>query len=254
MFSRNTRVLAATLVSVIALCGIAISVEDSIQLSDEVPNMLGPQFYALGARMTEEGKEKTVYQGTITDALGNSSPARVTIQSPGLVKLEGFKGAGSVMAFDGNQTTGVSNRVDESILEAFLMDMPESLLAAAGRTAAVRLLDRDYSPDPRIAPGYTGPHLDMYDATMPVVYKEAHALKLKKFSFDAETHLLVMTVYSDNSVTPSAGVKTRFSDWVTIEGSQYPAKIDHSENGALIFSFVATTIEGGPAVDASNFR
>ena len=93
----NRRVLAAIVVSVIAFCCVAISVEDMSQL----PNMLTPQLDALGTRMTSDGKENTVYEGVLTDAAGNTSQARVMVQS-GMVKLEGFKGAGSVIAFDGN--------------------------------------------------------------------------------------------------------------------------------------------------------
>ena len=84
----NPRLMAATLAAVIAFCAVAISVEDSSLL----PNMLEPQFDALGTRMTAEGKERTVYEGVLTDAAGNTSPARVTVQS-GMVKLEGFKGS-----------------------------------------------------------------------------------------------------------------------------------------------------------------
>jgi hypothetical protein len=91
----NTRVLAAILISVIAFCCVAISVEDTSLL----PNSLAPQLDALGTRMTADGKENTVYEGVLTDASGNMSQARVMVQS-GKVKLEGFKGAGSIMAFD----------------------------------------------------------------------------------------------------------------------------------------------------------
>jgi hypothetical protein len=52
----------------------------------------------------------------------------------------------------------------------------------------------------------------------------------------------------------SIKVETRFSAWGTIDESAYPARIDHYENDALVFSFIATTIDGGQAVEASNFR
>jgi hypothetical protein len=154
--------------------------------------MLTPQFDALGLRLTTEGKEKTVYEGVLTDAAGNTSQARVTIQS-GMVKLEGFKGTGSVIAFDGTQATGISSRADESIIEAFLMDMPESILEKAGKTASVRLFGRNFMPDPLVAPNYTGPQYDIYDATMPIVYKTAATMRPKQFFFDADTQLLAKT-------------------------------------------------------------
>jgi hypothetical protein len=213
-----------------------------------------PQLDALGVRMNTEGKENTIYAGILTDSAGNMSQARVTIQSPNMVKLEGFKGAGSVVAFDGNQATGISGRSDESTLEAFLLDTAESILATAGRATAVRLLGRNYSPDPRTAPDYTGPRYDIYDVTMPIVYKTAGAMRAKQFYFDADTQLLARTVYYDRNATPAIKVETRFSVWGIIDGSAYPARMDHYENDALVFSFIATTIDGGQAIDASNFR
>jgi hypothetical protein len=249
MLKRNTRLMVATLAAIVAFCCVAIGVEDLSQL----PNMLEPQLDAMGTRMTAEGKENTVYEGVLTDAASNVLQARATIQS-GMVKLEGFKGAGSVMAFDGAQATGISNRVDESIIESFLMDIPERLLATAGMTASVRLLGRQFGPDPLAVPGYTGPQFDIYDVTMPIIYKTTGAKRAKQFYFDADTRLLAKTVYYDRSVTPAIKVETRFSVWGTIEGSAYPARIDHYENDALIYSFIATAIAGGPAVDASNFR
>jgi hypothetical protein len=245
----NTRLMTATLITVLAICGIAISIEDTSQL----PNMLAPQLDALGSRMTAEGKELTVYEGALTDSSGNMSAARVTIQS-GMVKLEGFKGAESVIAFDGNQSTGITNHADESTIETFLMDTAESLLATAGKTASVRLLGRNFVPDPLVDPGYAGPQYDIYDVTMPVVYKTTDAMRAKQFLFDSDTHLLAKTVYYDRSVTPAIKIETRFSAWGTIDESLYPAQIDRYENDALVFSFTASTITGGPAVDASNFR
>jgi hypothetical protein len=253
----NTRILAATLISLITFCGISIGGDkaknDSI-VTNPVPHMLLPQSKALGMRIKTAGKEKTVYEGVLIDAANNASDARVTVQSSGLVKLEGFKGSGSIASFDGDRSKGIMNRADESIIETFLMDTAESILTTATSTAAVRLLGRNYGPDPRTTPDYAGPRYDIYDVTMPVVYKKTSDKRSKQYFFDTQTHLLTKIEYYDQSVTPPVKVETRFSVWGTIEGSAYPAKIDRYENGALVFSFIATSIEGGQGVDASNFR
>jgi hypothetical protein len=262
MFNRYTRITGVMLLSLIAFCGMASGGDNnngnknsnSIKIADQVPNILSMQFKALGNRLKIVGKEKTVYEGELIDAAGNSSSVRITIQSPGLVKLEGFKGSKSVISFDGNQSKGVSNRADESTIETFLMDMAESMLATAGRTAAVRLLARKFWPDPRTEPNYNGPGYDVYEAAMPFVYKKTTAMRPKQFYFDTQTRLLAKTSYFDRSAKPPIKVETRFSVWGTIDGSAYPARIDHYENDALVFSFIATKIEGGPAIDASNFR
>jgi hypothetical protein len=254
----SNKVLAATLIQIMVFCGVTIGGDkaknDLITISDRVPNMLLSQSNALGVRTKTKDKEKTVYEGELLNAAGQSSKARVTIQTSGMVKLEGFKGSESEISFDGNQSKGIINRMDESIIETFLMDTAESILTTATRTAAVRLLGRNYSLNPRTAANDAGPRYDIYEVSMPIVYKKTVSRRPKQFYFDAKTHLLAKTEYCDRSVTPAVKVETCFSVWGTIDGSAYPAKIDHYENGTLVFSFIATKIEGGGAIDASNFR
>jgi hypothetical protein len=219
-----------------------------------LPAEIQYQCEVLGARINAAGKEKTVYEGEFIEANAKSRKVRVTVQLRGLVKLEGFKHQDSVLSFNGEKRTEASSRSDEALLETFLMDTQEALLEAATTTTApYRLLGRDFGPDPRIEPNYKGPRYDIYTITMPFAFKKTESMRVKRFYFDTKTGLLNKTEYLDQSISPAPRVETRFSEWKTIEGSAYPSKIEHYEDGKLIFTFVAERIEGGPAIAASNY-
>src|SRR5258705_4131130 len=79
---------------------------------------------ALGGRVKSEGKEQTIYVGEIEDAQGKRSPVQVRHQLPTLVRLEGFS-RDRVLSFDGERTTGVVTKDDETAIEVFAMDVPE---------------------------------------------------------------------------------------------------------------------------------
>jgi hypothetical protein len=275
MLKRNIGLPAIFLLMAIAFCGIASGGDNKSggdnrsagndngqddksypsNFYEQMPPVIQYQCDVLGNRMKASGKEKTVYDGEFFDDASNQSKARATVQMDGKLKLEGFKDQKSLTKFDGSKATGVSSRSDEALLETFLMDMPEAILDAATKTTApFRLLGRNFGPDPKKQPDYTGPRYDVYTITMPIVYKNAASVRVKRFYFNTQTGLLDKTEYLDQSVTPSIKVETRFSIWGSINGSTYPAKIERYEDGKRVFSFIATKIEGGPAADASDYQ
>jgi hypothetical protein len=242
-----------------------------------IPEMLHGQYHALGERVKTKGKEKTVYEGKFFDAAGKSWDARVTVQLPGLVTLKGFNDPKSVLSFNKEQASKSYSRSDEALLEMFLMDMPEAILGWGHRISALNLIGRDFGPDPQKEPNYTGPRYDIYELNMLIPYKMTKSInttnfsfdsktgimkgstpkelvRRKKFYFDSKTRLLHKTQYYDWNVSPAVKVETQFSVWGTIDGSAYPAKMERYEDGKLIFTFIATKIDGSPAVDASNFK
>jgi|WetSurMetagenome_2_1015567.scaffolds.fasta_scaffold212121_2 hypothetical protein len=270
MFKRHTGSAAIALLMTIAFCGIASGgndTNDTNDTKDMKETARPPSYYErispelqfqcdmLGGRMKTAGKEMTVYEGELFDAAGKSSLARATVQLPGLAKLEGFINSKSALAFDGDKATGAVNRSDEALLEMFLMDMPEAIIEAATRTTtSFRLLGRNFGPDRRDVPNYTGPRYDIYIMTTPIVYKKTELMSVKKCYFNSVTGLLQKVAYSDQSVSPAVKVETRFSAWGIIDGSTYPGQIERYEDGKLVFSFIANKITGGPGADASNFR
>jgi hypothetical protein len=281
MTGRNIWLPAMTLLMTIAFCGIAGGGNNKTNFAQnfgQTPSTFPPQynagmggnnplpffatispifqseFDALGARMKMRGKEKTVYEGDLVNAKGKSSKVRVTFQLPGLVKLEGFKNSESVLAFDGEKVIGELSASDEALLEMFLMDMPEAVMGLTAPGSQARLLGRSFGPDPRKEPNYTGPRYDIYQVTMTVVFKKTKDMQGKTCHFDSKSGLLHKVEYQIQNDSQKVKVETRFPVWGTIDGSAYPAQIERYEDGNLIFSFAPTKIEGGPAVNASNFR
>jgi hypothetical protein len=269
MYKRTVGLPAIFLFITIAFCGIAIGGDDKNEGKDkeqddksypsnfyeQMPPVIQHQCDVLGDRMKATGKERTVYEGDFFNDASKQLKTRVTVQIDGKVKLEGFKDQSAVVSFDGEKASGAVSRIDEALLETFLMDMPEAILDAATKTTApFRLLGRNFGPDPKKQPDYTGPRYDIYTITMPIVYKQTGGMRVKRFYFDSKTGLLDKTEYLDQSVTPAIKVETHFSIWGSIEGSVYPAKIERYEDGKLVFSFIATKIKGGPAADATDYK
>jgi hypothetical protein len=250
--------IAAVMLLICGLCN-AISSEDKApQIANNpighVPGMFLHQLTALGKRLKVSGNEKTVYSGQLFDKAGNSSHARIVHQLPGLIKLEGFKGQGSVLSFDGQRARGITSRKsDEALLEIFSIDYPEGMFISLQQGAALRVIGRGFGPDPRIEPDYKGPRYDIFEVTNSVASRQDQSVRSKLYYFDSQTGLLQSTRYYDRSVSPPVKMETRFSGWGTIDGSAYPAKIEHYEGGKLVFTFIAESIEGGVPMDKSNY-
>ncbi len=219
---------------------------------DRIPAVFRPYLLALGGHVEKKGKEKTVLTGEYFTEGGKSSRVRATIQLPRMARLEGFKD--SVLAFDGKTRKNATDRRDLALLDAFLVDTAEGMFVSIRETGAVRLIGLDFRPDPRKHPDYAGPLFDIFEAVPPLNFSDETALQPRQYCFDSKTQLLDRTVYLDRSASPPTRIETRFSVWGEIDGSARPARVDRYENGKLVFSFIATGIESGPAVDAAHFR
>jgi hypothetical protein len=132
--------------------------------------------------------------------------------------------------------------------------MVEGMLSSMKTGAAVRLLGRRFGPDPKKVPNYTGPRYDIYEITAPLRVRNDQLVRTKRYYFDSKAGLLLTTKYYDRTVSPAISVDTRFSDWLTVDGSAFPGRIDRYENGRPIFSFVVGTVSAGPSQDPSSFR
>jgi hypothetical protein len=244
---------------ILGLCSAANSQDRSAQIKGRplspVPGMFYGPLNSLGRRLLMSGKERTVYRGQLLDGAGNASPARVIHQLPGLVRLEGFRAQAAVLSFDGQNEHGITSRKsDEALLEIFTMDLAEGMLSSVQNGAAVRLLGRGFGPDPSWQPAYTGPRYDIYEVTGPIQCRQDQLTRMKLYYFDSSTGLLQSTRYYDRSVSPPFKIETRFSLWGNIDGSAYPARIDHYEGGQLVFTFIAEDIAGGASVDQADFQ
>jgi hypothetical protein len=258
MTYRNAASVAMLVLLVFGICS-TISGQTTAKNSGApigpISNIVDQQIHALGKRIKTSGKEKTVYTGLLFDKDGKSTPARVIHQLPDLIRLEGFKGQGGPISFNGKKRYGISSRKkDESLLEIFTSDFPEGMLDALQNGAAVRLLGRGFGPAPSVTPGYTGPRYDIYEVAATVNCREDQLMRLKRYYFDTNSGLLQSTRYTDGSGSSAVKMETRYSVWGTIDGSAYPARIEHYENGQLIFTFIAESIAGEASADSSIFQ
>jgi len=243
--------LLSRLVVAVPLLGQSMAQRDSLFAT--MPSVVSPQVAALGERVRHPGKEKIVLAGQYVAASGNR-PAQVTYQVPGLARLDGFRPGPGSITFDGERSYGATAAIDDAFLETFIMDTAEGMLASTKRGAGLRLVGRQFQPNPKKFPNYVGPRYDIYELAAPIHSRQDKLVRLKRYYFDSKTGLLLRTRYRDRTTSRSVNVETRFSGWQSIDGSAYPGRIDRFENGQPVFSFVVQNTSAGPRVEPAAFR
>jgi hypothetical protein len=252
---RNIPSIIAAMLAICGLCSIASGQTEKVgstQLFTRISSTFQIEVEALGKRVKEKGRERIVYAGEFTSADGKPMPTRLIVQLPRMARLQGFKDQD--LAFDGESAKNATTHIDTALLESFLMDTHEGMLASIQDAGSTRLLGRDFGPDPSVKSRDSKPHYDIYDVAMPDLFRKGAPWISRLYYFDSKTHLLQFTQYYDRTVSPPVRIETRFSKWGTIDDSAYPACIERYENGKLVFSFIATSIEAGPAQDVSSYR
>jgi hypothetical protein len=252
---RNVTSIIAAMLAICGLCSIASGQSEttgSTPIFTRISSIFQIEVEALGKRVKEKGRERIVYNGEFANTDGKSVPTRLIVQLPRMARLQGFKDQD--VAFDGESTKNATTRSDTALLESFLMDTHEGMLASIQGVGSTRLLGRDFGPDPSVKSRDSQPHYDIYDVAMPDLFRKGAPWISRLYYFDSKTHLLQFTQYYDRTVSPPVRIETRFSEWGTIDGSAYPACIERYEDGKLVFSFIATSIEVGPAQDLATYR
>ena len=226
-----------------------------------IPSLASKHLAALGKRMNSIGKEKTTYDGQLFDKQGNSASVRVVQDAFGSVRLEGFKDKDEVMSFDGKRIKSsadgkkikddIARKAEEDLMEVFSMDTVEGMLESMRSGAAVRFLGSGFGPDPRVNPDYKGLRYDIYEVTSPVRCRQDQLVRMKMYYFDTNTGLLLSTRYYDKSGKTPVQIETRYSTWGDIDGSKYPAHIEHYVDGKLQFDFIAENIKNEESADKS---
>jgi hypothetical protein len=215
-----------------------------------LPGDLLVQAAAVGNRLRTPGKEETVLTGRFLTEFSEPKTVRVVHQLSGMVRIEGLREKIPLL-FDGDLPQGALDRIDEALLETFVMDTVEGFIYSARSGGALRLLGRGFGPDLRAVREYKGPRFDIYELTAPVRWRQDRQFTTKRYYFDSATGFLVST----RSIDPSGlKVETRFSDWQQVEGSAYPGRIERFENDRMIFTYLVTTASSRPRQDAANFR
>ena len=252
---RNIVATVAIVTCLWGLCPMArgqVELKGSAKVFTGISGVFRPELEALGRRAQERGAETVVYAGEFARAGAKAVAARVTVQLPRMILLEGFKT--EKIAFDGTVSKNAATQADTALLEALLLDTQEGMLASMEGEGSARLLGRDFGPEPGQKSASSEARYDIYDVMMPDPFREGKSWVSRLYYFDSKTHLLEFTRYRDRTVSPPVEIETRFSMWGVVNGSAYPACIERYEDGKLVFSFVATGIETGPALDLSSYR
>jgi hypothetical protein len=217
-----------------------------------IPAALEPYVIAVGRRIWRPGEERVVLDGQFADSSGVSA-ARVTMQLPGLVRLDGVRDDGSAILFDGADARAggfALNQADQLVLDAFAVDSIEAAVGRVSHGAAFDLLGRDLTFGLEGARAAAGGPWDVAEITGPLDTEPGHPVETRRYYFNTHTRLL-------ESVRHLAGgvwVETRFSGWAQLDGSLYPGKIERYRDGVLQFSFTTQSAGSGPSDETSIFR
>src|SRR4030095_13335501 len=93
---------------------------------DVLPSAVTTHAKALGERVLSPGKERTVLTGLLVTDSGASDTIRVTTQLPLMVRIDGLKGNGRPLIFDGTGSAVPNSRIEEQLLEIFTSDTQEA--------------------------------------------------------------------------------------------------------------------------------
>lgn len=216
---------------------------------DAIPSDLMQAVAALGRRMRTPGKEVSVFEGQLVDAAGRQKALHVVQQISGVVRIENPEEK-TLLNFDGEETQGIRDHNDESLLDAFVSDTPEGMIYAVRNGASMQLLGRGYVSDAKRSDPQA-PRYDIYEVTFPDRTNRYSGLRIRRYYFDSQTGLLASTRYMDRT---GVAVETRFSGWGQVDGSAYPSRIERYENGRLSFAFVTGTVVSRSKQNSGNSK
>jgi hypothetical protein len=251
----NQKVFASLILaaSLIAVPFLSQTLRRAMPPFRSIPDIASPQLDALGARVLRGGKELTTMTGEYSDETGRRTLAQAIHQLPNLVMLRGFSANHPELKFDGRRHTPDLTFAEQAVLDTFMTDLPEGMLASMQDGAAVRLLGRGFKPSTTASGNYAGVEYDIFEV-VAASFDPADIFRMKFYYFDSNSGLLASTRYSDTSTTPPGLIETRFAEWRAVDGSAYPGKIERYKSGRLQFSFAITTSISRPAIDVANFR
>jgi hypothetical protein len=221
---------------------------------NNIPLVLRPIANALGTRLQASGNERATILGTIT-ATGKNYPGTLTYELPNKVRIDEGGSQPQTIAFDGTvawASYGNIQSSDQNLLESLLDDAPESFLYCVTHGWGSRLLIARGRMDNGLTPNYTGPFVAVYQLVGPGVSQPI--TRPKHFYFDWATSLPLAVRYqvreSDGSVV---SVETTRSNWINANGQVSPGTITRSENGSVVFTLQAASVNFSAAASDGLF-
>ena len=184
--------------------------------------------------------------GTLTRG-SQSAPATVMLELPNKIRIDQGAGNGATLVFNGSAATssaGAPKEADQDLLESFLDDGPESMLANLRQTS-LRIIARRARLD-------DGAWASILELIGPVTSRTVS--RQKDYEFDFGTQLPVVTRYrlrrGDGTIVL---VETARKNWTTVSGEAVPGDIVRSENGTIVAAFHVTGATFSAAANDGSF-
>lgn len=211
----------------------------------QLPPSFHRQYVALGTRLQASQKERISLSGTLTDP-SRSVSAQVVIEKGGKLSIV-LAGDAKQLIFDGKTAAITSlTSYDSDLLDTFVDDLPETVMAAVAGGNGFRVLGRGF-PNPN------GAACDLYDVAMPGLTSKLRPYFLKRYCFDTTTALLQYVRHLSEDPKDPINVETRFSNWQQIDNQAIPGTIVRARNNIPVFSFQMQTAVISAAVPDALF-
>jgi hypothetical protein len=211
----------------------------------QIPAGVHDQYVALGNRVQKPGNERITLTGTLTDSFG-ASVVQVVIELGGKLSVTWVGKPGQKVIFNGaNSLVGGNIAASADLLEAFVDDLPETMMWSIASGTGVRVLGQRF-------PDASGGLCDYFD--VPTLGKAAkkQTAATKRYCFDSKTRLLRSVRYMGAPAQGQTTV-TQFGNWMGVNGQAVAGNVVRLQNGIQVFQFQAQTAAVSPGVADSTF-
>ena len=209
-----------------------------------------------GDRMERPGKERLVMACTLArGGVSQSSPAALTLEFPGRLRLEEQSGGQArVVTFDGQGAAVIGGaalgRADEDLIETLVYDSVEHFFVGQVRGAATRPLGPNFQSEGDLAAGGDGgPSYDVYELTETVRVGGEPRERVKLYYFNSDTRLLEKVQYQVQRDGAEVRVEVRLGGWHTVQGQKLPASVVRVENNFPVLAIAVTSTAIAPRAD-----
>jgi len=226
----------------------------SLLLIRPLPERLDGRMQRLGKRLTTPGRELISVAGTLTQG---SSTAEITVvwQLPGVFVVSENGGTGRTISFAGGglkNSKGQIGKSEQQMLDALVLDWPESLFTAVDQGMALRFLGNGFKPAPGSATDGSAPDLDLYQIGPPTAAAEKLGSLYQNYrlmGFDSKTGMLAVVRHTNENGDVMA--EMRFSNWKTTDGENFPGDVSYQEDGRETLHFTLRSFAVGPMQQAA---
>lgn len=200
---------------------------------------------ALGDRVYEKGKERSIISGTL-EYQGKSVGITVVKESPGYLRIELSGASPKTIVHDLNDLTSsrTKEESDEELAELFTSDSAEGFLQGMTQGGSLRKIGDSFVVEG--AEGF-GAKVDVYDLFSSVSVRQEKPYVLKHYLFDSDTGLLSRVAYS--SERSGERIQVFLSDYQFVSEYRFPGKIIRKSGERITHAF---TLQNGAVAPMGN--